>query len=448
MRSVPRLSLRLLGALLLAPLALSGIPPGYYDTADDTNGATLRASLHAIIDDHVRFPYTSGGTDTWDILEIAQQDPNAAGAIIDVYHNMSFAKQGGGNAFYNREHAWPSSFGYPVDGTGNYPFTDCFQLFLADGTYNSARSNKPFRTCGGCTEEWVTVVNNGQGGGSGVYPGNSSWTSGFNQTGTWEAWNGRRGDLARALFYMDVRYEGGTHGVSGFAEPDLILTDSQALISASNTGSNESVAYMGILSVLLQWHQQDPVDDHERQRNETVHAFQGNRNPFIDHPEWVACIFSGNCTPAAPSFCDAFDGSLFWCPCGNQGSATTGCDIAQGTGGVRLELIAQSTTLTGATMRGSGFPTSSTPTAIVIRSPQQEPVANIFGDGVRCVSTVNLVRLAATVAFSGVSTHAFGPSAMAGPGDFHYQIWFRNTPASFCTPAAFNLSNGVQVTWP
>jgi endonuclease I len=444
MRSVPRLLLQLLGVALLVQAALAGIPPGYYDAADDTSGASLRATLHAIIDDHVRYPYTSGGTDTWDILEIAQQDPNNGAQIIDVYHNVSFAKQGGGNAFYNREHAWPSSYGFPIDGGGNYPFTDCFQLFLAEDGYNSARSNKPFRTCvSGCTD-FPTVANNGEGG-----PGMPNRTSGVSDTGTWEAWIGRRGDLARALFYMDVRYEGGTHGVTGHPEPDLILTDSQALITASeNLGMNQSVAYMGILSVLLQWHEQDPVDDYERQRNETVHAFQGNRNPFVDHPEWVACVFSSNCMPAAPSFCDAFDGSLFWCPCGNQGDAQTGCDVAQGTGGVRLELIEQTTTANGATMRGTGFPAASLPTAIVIRSPAKEPTGLIFGDGVRCVSSTSLVRLAATTAFSGVSTHLFGHGAMAGSGDFYYQIWFRNTPASFCTPAAVNLSSGVQLTWP
>ena len=85
---------------------------------------------------------------------------------------------------------------------------------------------------------------------------------------------GKRGDVARALFYMDVRYEGGTHE-TGASEPDLILTDDQALIAGSNTGDNEPIAYMGILSVLLLWHEQDPVDDVERNRNDAVHSFQG-----------------------------------------------------------------------------------------------------------------------------------------------------------------------------
>ncbi len=60
---------------------------------------------------------------------------------------------------------------------------------------------------------------------------------------------------------MDVRYEGGTHGDTGASEPDLILTDDESLIAASNTGNNEPVAYMGILSVLLQWGRAERVGE-------------------------------------------------------------------------------------------------------------------------------------------------------------------------------------------
>jgi hypothetical protein len=83
--------------------------------------------------------------------------------------------------------------------------------------------------------------------------------------------------------------------VTGAAEPDLILTDDLQLIDASRTGQNEPVGYMGMLSVLLDWHRQDPVDAIEMQHHETVASFQGNRNPFIDHPEWVSCVFEGQC---------------------------------------------------------------------------------------------------------------------------------------------------------
>jgi hypothetical protein len=66
-------------------------------------------------------------------------------------------------------------------------------------------------------------------------------------------------------------------------------------IDRSNTGKNEPVGYMGMLSVLLEWHEQDPVDMIEFQHHEAVAGFQGNRNPFVDHPEWVFCVYGGQC---------------------------------------------------------------------------------------------------------------------------------------------------------
>ena len=292
--------------LALATAATGGEPPGYYVTVDTTDATTLRATLHAVIDDHQRFPYTSTGTDTWDILELADEDPANATRIVDVYRNASFEKLGAGGGGYNREHTWPNSYGFPDDGADNYPYTDCHQLRLSDEAYNTARSTRPYGTASAAATEYPTVLTNGTGGGSGVYVGNSNWGTGSGATGVWETWADQRGDVARGLLYLDVRYEGGVHGITGQPEPDLVLTDNTTLIAASATGSNGSLAYMGLLSVLLQWHAQDPPDDRERDRNDVVYSFQGNRNPFIDHPEWVSCLFESTCggditPPAAPT---------------------------------------------------------------------------------------------------------------------------------------------------
>jgi len=278
---------------------LSAQPPAdYYDDVDETNSATLRTTLHDAIDDHTRFPYTDNNTDTWDILNVADEDPNDIGRIIDVYRNESLPKMSGGVGPYNREHTWPNSYGFPDDNTGNYPYTDCHHLFLSDSGYNSSRSNKPYRYCDANCSEKETVFNDGRGGGTGGYPADSNWTEGSFTQGTWETWDGRKGDVARAIFYMDIRYEGGVHGDTGRTEPDLIVTDNESLIDSSNTGDNEDVAYMGMLADLLLWHEQDPVDSREIWRNEIVFANQGNRNPFIDHPEWVACLHSNECDAA------------------------------------------------------------------------------------------------------------------------------------------------------
>jgi endonuclease I/PKD repeat protein len=278
--------------LLVNTSAYAAAPDGYYSTADTTDSQTLQNSLHEIIDDHKRFPYTSSSTDTWDILEVADQDPDNANNVIDVYKNASYSKAGGGNSFYNREHSWPKSYGFPKDNSANYPYTDTHHLFIADSSYNSSRNNKPYGACDTTCSEKATILNNSRG----VSSDESNWTTGSGNTGSWQTWQGRRGDVARALMYLSVRYEGGTHSITGVAEPDLILTDDRSLIGASNTGANDTVAYMGLKSVLLQWHKDDPVDVYEFRHNEAVYSFQGNRNPFVDHPEYIDCVFENNCS--------------------------------------------------------------------------------------------------------------------------------------------------------
>lgn len=299
-----RLLVALASSLLLGSLCWVGSgraepPPGYYDSVDGSSGSALREDLHARIRDHTRLPYTSTATDTWDVLESADEDPDAPSSIREVYGNASHPKWGGGGGGYEREHAWPKSYGFPDDGSENYPYSDMHHLFLSDGSYNASRSNKLYAECDLTCSERPTVAAGGVGGGTGVYPGYSNWT----ETGVWETWSGRQGDVARALFYMDVRYAGGSHGMTGAAEPDLILTDDAGLVVV--TGVNSVVGYMGLRSVLLAWHQEDPVDALELHRNEVIAAYQGNRNPFIDHPEWVACVFADECdgsSPLSPGF--------------------------------------------------------------------------------------------------------------------------------------------------
>ena len=82
-----------------------------------------------------------------------------------------------------------------------------------------------------------------------------------------------KGDVARILFYMDMRYES--------KSLDLSLMDRKTY-----TGDNE----LGVLRTLIKWHEEDPVDQYEIDRHEKAYGYQGNRNPFIDHPEWVCVI--------------------------------------------------------------------------------------------------------------------------------------------------------------
>ena len=86
-----------------------------------------------------------------------------------------------------------------------------------------------------------------------------------------------KGDVARMLFYMDTRYEGQD------ITPDLELVD-----RVTSVGE----AKLGTLCRLIEWHKNDPVDEVEISRNNRIYEFQGNRNPFIDHPEWATLLYT------------------------------------------------------------------------------------------------------------------------------------------------------------
>jgi len=279
---------------------------GYYARVNTSSPSQLRCSLHETIKGHTVYPYSSSsGTSTWTILEIADEDPNNSGRILDAYRNRSYAKgtdrAGSGSGLkYNREHSWPNSLGFG-SATGDKglpyaPYTDTHMLYLTDSTWNADRGNKPYANCDSNCGERITEANAGFGGGSGSYPGNSNWVrTPDGNSGSFEVWNHRKGDMARAVMYMAIRYEGGTDAATGQSEPDLELTDDRSKIVQTSS----SPAYMGLLSTLIAWSQQDPPDDAERARNEVVYSFQGNRNPFIDHPEWATSSLFTSAKPAS-----------------------------------------------------------------------------------------------------------------------------------------------------
>ena len=98
----------------------------------------------------------------------------------------------------------------------------------------------------------------------------------FQNSNSFEPPNRVKGDVARILFYMATRYEQGD-------KVDLELNEKL------NNGSNP---YHGKLSVLLEWNELDPVDEFEQNRNNVIQEWQGNRNPFIDNPEWANAIWN------------------------------------------------------------------------------------------------------------------------------------------------------------
>jgi endonuclease I len=226
----------------------------YYRTAAEKTGNSLKTELHNIIDHHTELSYSA----VWEALKKTDEDPANANNVILLYTGRSQAKgtKGGGVDDWNREHVWAKSHG--DFGTAMGPGTDLHHLRPTDVSVNSTRGNLDFDNGG--TEHSEALGN-------------------YFDSDSWEPRDEVKGDVARMLFYMAVRYEGDVSD-----EPDLEL---------NNTVNNGTAPYHGKLSVLLQWNAQDPVDDRERRRNDIIYSdYQHNRNPFIDHPEWVNEIWN------------------------------------------------------------------------------------------------------------------------------------------------------------
>lgn len=224
----------------------------YYAPAIGKTGSALRTALHGIIDGNMTLSYDQ----VWTALQDTDQDPNNTSNVIELYTGRSIAKtnNGGGSGQWNREHVWAQSRGGFTTSAG--PGTDLHHLRPEDVTVNSTRGNKDFDN-----------------GGSAVSGCTDCWTDGD----SFEPRDAVKGDVARMLFYMAIRYEGG----DGFNDLEM----------SSTVGSSSS--QIGDLETLLAWNSADPVDAFELRRNDRIYTrWQGNRNPFIDHPEWAAAIWN------------------------------------------------------------------------------------------------------------------------------------------------------------
>jgi endonuclease I len=242
--------------------AFTQAPAGYYLPAEGKTGTELKATLHTIIKGHKTFPYSSGSTDVWDILKLSDRDPANPANVILFYTGWSVnaAQEYNNNTGWNREHVWAKSHG-PFDENTPGPGTDCHHLRPADISVNAARGNMYFGT--GDVEY--------------IDPSGATGCKYSTSRNVWEPRDFEKGDVARMIFYMATRYEGDD------AFPDLEVVD--------YVPTNDASPLFGVLSTLIQWNQLDPVDDFEMNRNNVVYSFQKNRNPFIDHPEYVNLIW-------------------------------------------------------------------------------------------------------------------------------------------------------------
>jgi endonuclease I len=281
------ISIILLGTLSFGAAAQA--PAGYYIDTAGLTGYALKTRLHQIIKighndqgysslwngyqqtDRDYF-YENDGT----LLDIYSENPNDNDPYNYVVTNNS-DHCGNYNSeadCFNREHTIPQSLFNEAA-----PMKNDIQFVLpTDGYVNGKRNNFPYGK-----------VNS------------PSWTSlngsklGPNATGTYtgtvfEPIDEFKGDIARILFYFATRYQ---DKIPNFSQGDIL------------DGTTTRSLQQWQVDLLLEWHNQDPVSDKEISRNNAAFTYQGNRNPFIDHPQWVNCIW-GN-TNCATSTVDTGD---------------------------------------------------------------------------------------------------------------------------------------------
>lgn len=233
-------------------------PNGYYNSLDGLADEALRQALQNIIADPT-IVRAQTYADVIDILKEADQNPENSNEVWLVYleegrPKLDYQTSSVNTGKWNREHTFPRSRGgfYSIeedeiaDGVDIYWTTkadslrhgnsDAHALRAADGPENSTRNNQFY----------------------GEYNGPSGTAGKF------------KGDVARSVFYMAVRYNG-LEIVNGFPE--------------GNVGE------FGDLATLLDWHRNDPPDDFEMNRNNVVYNWQFNRNPFIDQPDMIEYIW-------------------------------------------------------------------------------------------------------------------------------------------------------------
>ncbi len=239
-------------------------PSGYYNSLDGLSDTVLRQALQDIIADPTTVRAQTYA-DVIDILKEADQNPANSNQVWLVYTEQGRAKldlQTGSNNFgkWNREHTYPRSRGgfFSIDlddiADGKDVFwtthadslrhgnSDAHALRAADGPENSSRGNQNY----GVSE----------------YDGPISNAGSF------------KGDVARSVLYMAVRYNG--------------------IEVVNDYPSASPVGQLGDLATLLDWHRNDPPDDFEMNRNNIVYTWQFNRNPFIDQPDLVEYIWGNN----------------------------------------------------------------------------------------------------------------------------------------------------------
>ena len=281
-------------------LVQSQVPDGYYDNATGVN-YELKSQLYEIINNHNDQGYNSlddfyiiYDIDNYyendnTILDIYSENPNG----IDPY-NFSTENSCGNYSSegdcYNKEHIIPQSV-YSSD----YPMkSDAHQVLPTDGRVNGFRSAYPYGVVGQNLVSQSGISNPTQNGSKLGNNLDEGFSSGYSNI-VFEPIDEFKGDVARIYFYFITRYE---NLVSSWSNYDMF------------DGSSDKVLEDTFLNILMNWHLNDPVSQKEIDRNNNIYIYQGNRNPFIDQPDYVEEIWnSTNDTenPTTPTNIEIFN---------------------------------------------------------------------------------------------------------------------------------------------
>ncbi|WP_192500254.1 endonuclease [Flavobacterium sp. PL002] len=272
--------------LMSITVTMAQIPSNYYSTSTGT-GYTLKTQLYNIIKGHTDNGYNGLYTtyQTSDVDNFYEKD----GTVLDMYsekpsgtdpYNYSttstqrcgtYAKEGD---CYNREHIIPQS---TFNSTAPM-VSDAHFITPTDGKVNGQRSNYPHGTVS--TATWTSL--------NGSKLGSSS-VSGYSGI-VFEPIDEFKGDIARMYFYFATRYE---TTVSGYSYPMFNGTSNQVFTTA-------------FLNMLLAWNTLDPVSPREVARNNAIYATQNNRNPYIDHPEYVQKVWNATADTSTSGATDLY----------------------------------------------------------------------------------------------------------------------------------------------
>ena len=248
-------------SLLLPYLAVAGIPEGYYDAANGKKKEALKAAMHDIIQPVTVLSYGSGAGKTWS--GFYKTDRTSNNQVIDRYSYdiRYFTNSTDAVSGMNIEHSFPKSWW----GGSSTPsaYKDLFNLMPCEQSINSTKSNYAMGVVTGNDKgNGCTKVGTGSAGGK--------------STSLWEPADEWKGDFARDYFYMVTAYSHLTWTSNGL---DMLEQDDWPTL--------QEWAY----TLFLEWAKNDPVDDIERARNDSVYKIQLNRNPFVDYPNLAEYIW-------------------------------------------------------------------------------------------------------------------------------------------------------------